>query len=251
MKRSLFISLLAAGFVTLGSGTAEAKGIRLQYSDRVGETVRYKMVMDAGASEFASGQNRTSSLRTEMVVSQQVLSAKDGVARVKTRVDSGSLDADGQPMAVSAVGQEVLADMKRSGEVVHAEDFVGLDVKNMQVVFPERELDQNDSWTVKIAPTPAMPIALNVTYTVAGTEQLAGEECVKIKASVVADKGTAPAGFALDLKSEGEMFFSPRLGRMVKNDMRSRSSMIRLAGINGSDKTITRISNHIRMEALP
>ena len=249
-RGSLLVSMVALAIVGMTPTGALAKGIRLQYSDRVGETVRYKMTMDAGASEFAGGQEHTSTLRSEMVVSQSVVAARNGLARVKTRVDSGSINADGQPMPVASVGQELLADMKPTGEIVKSQSFEGLDLKGMQVVFPDRELNPSDSWTVSIAPTPGMPVALNVTYTVAGFEKLGSEDVVKIQASVTCDKRTAPQGFALDMKSEGEMYFSPRLGRMVKNDMRSRSSLIRTAMV-GNDKMVTRISNHIRMESLP
>jgi hypothetical protein len=47
---------------------------------------------------------------------------------------------------------------------------------------------------VTIAPTPAIPVALTVTYTMAGVEKIAGEECVKIKASVVSDKAARRSG---------------------------------------------------------
>lgn len=249
-KGSLFLACVAVSMLGLTPDAASAKGIRLQYSDRVGETVRYKMVMDAGASEFAAGEAKKSTLRSEMVVSQHIISAADGITRVKTRVDSGSLNADGREVPVPVVGKELLSDMKRNGEVLNVTEFAGLDLKNMQVVFPERDLSVNDSWSMTIAPTPGMPVALNVTYTVAGVERMEGEEVVKIQAAVVSDKQAMTQGFALELKSEGEMYFSPRLGRMVKNEMRSRSSLIRTAGLN-NDKMITRISNRIRMESLP
>lgn len=249
-KGSLFISMIAAAWLGLGSGMAQAKGIRLQYSDRVGETVRYRMVMDSGASEFAGGETKKSILRSEMVVAQEVVSKENGLARVKTRVDSATLNADGEDVPVPAVGAEVTADMKATGEVVRADTFAGLDLKNMQVVFPDKEVDVNESWTVTLAPAPGMPVALHVTYTVAGIEQLGGEEVVKIRASVVSDKSLPTDGFAVEVKSEGEMYFNPRLGRMVRNEMRSRSALIRTAGLS-MDKSVTRISNRIRTETIP
>lgn len=249
-KGSLVFSVVAVSLIGLTPGASLAKGIRLQYSDRVGETVRYKMVMDAGASEFAAGEQKKSTLRSEMVVSQQVVSAANGITRVKTRVDSGSLSADGEQVPVPVVGHELMADIKRTGEVLRSDEFAGLDLKNMQVVFPDKELAVNESWTVRMAPTPGMPVGLNVTYTVAGLERLGSEEVVKISATVVSDKAVANQRFAIELKSDGEMYFSPRLGRMVKNEMRSRSAIIRTAGVS-SDKLITRISNRIRMESLP
>lgn len=243
--------MIAAAWMAMAPGMALAKGIRLQYSDKVGETVRYRMTMDSGASEFAGGETKKSTLRSEMVVAQEVVSSAGGLARVKTRVDSASLNADGEDVPVPAVGAVVTADMKRTGEVVRADQFAGLDLKNMQVVFPDKELDVNESWSVTLAPTPAMPVALNVTYTVAALEQLGGEEVVKIRAQVVSDKAQMnQAGFAVEVKSEGEMYFSPRLGRMIKNEMRSRSAIIRTAGL-ASDKAITRISNRIRTESIP
>jgi hypothetical protein len=245
-----FLASVAAAMIVFTPASALAKGILLQYSNKVGEQVKFKMVMDAGASEFSGSQTPSrTTLRSEMVVSQQVLAAKDGIARVRTRVDSGSIRADGQALPLPAVGHELLADMKPSGEIVQASDFGGLDLKSMQVVFPDKELAVNDSWAVTIAPTPAIPIALTVTYKIAGLEKLGGEECVKITASVSSDKKLLANGLALDLKSEGEMFFAHRLGRMLKNEMRSRSSLVQLAA--GSEKVITRISNHMKMESLP
>lgn len=246
---------MIAAALLMAPGMALAKGIRLQYSDKVGETVRYKMTMDSGASEFAGGETKKSTLRSEMVVAQEVVSNAGGLARVKTRVDSATLNADGENVPVPAVGAVVTADMKPTGEVVRADSFAGLDLKNMQVVFPDKEVDVNESWTVTLPPTPGMPVALNVTYTVAAMEQLGGEEVVKIRAQVVSDKAEASGslsarGFAIEVKSEGEMYFSPRLGRMLKNEMRSRSAVIRTAGL-ANDKAITRISNRIRTETIP
>lgn len=250
-KGSLVLTMVAVFGMVAGAEGALAKGIRLAYSDRVGETVRYKMVMDAGASEFAAGEQKKSTLRSEIVVSQRVMSAGNGLARVKTRVDSGSINADGQNMPVAAIGAEVTADIRPTGEVVRADEFAGLDFKNMQVVFPDKEVDVNDSWSMTMAPTPGMPVALNVTYTVAAMEELAGESVVKIRASVVSDKAALnSAGFAIEVKSEGEMYFSPRLGRMIKNEMRSRSAIIRAAS-DSPDKAITRISNRMSMVSLP
>lgn len=246
---SRFLTSVAAALIVFTPAAALAKGIRLQYSNRVGDQVKYRMVMDAGASEFAGARNRSSTvMRTEMVVSQQVVAARDGVARVRTRVDSGSIKADGQSLPMQAVGQELLADIKPTGEILQASDFNGLDLKSMQVVFPDRELAVNDSWSVTIAPTPAIPVALTVTYKLAGFERMAGEECARITASVTTDKATLANGLALELKSEGEMFFAPRLGRMLRNEMRSRSNLVQLAG---GERVITRISNHLRMESLP
>lgn len=249
-RKGFLLASVVAGVLMASPGEALAKGIRLQYSDRVGEQVKYRMVMDAGASEADGTKDRThTTLRSELVVSQEVLASKQGVSRVRTRVDSGSLKADGLALPLPALGQELVADIKRNGEILAATDFAGLDMKNMQVVFPERELAVNDSWTMTIAPSPAVPVALKITYTVAGMEMLGGEECVKIKASVVSDKAVLAAGVSLDMKSEGEMLFNPRLGRMMKNEMRSRTNLVRASG--PTDKVVTRMSNHIRMESLP
>lgn len=246
---SKFLSSVAAALIVLSPAAALAKGIRLQYSNRVGDQVKFRMVMDAGASEFSGARSRSSTvMRTEMVVSQQVLASRDGVARVRTRVDSGSIKADGQALPMQAVGQELIADIRPTGEIVEASDFSGLDLKSMQVVFPDRELAVNDTWSVSIAPSPAIPVALTVTYKLAGFERLDGEECARITASVTSDRATLASGLALELKSEGEMLFAPRLGRMMRNEMRSRSNLVQLAG---GEKLITRISNHLRMESLP
>ena len=83
-KGSRLAPVLALSLLVLPGG-ALAKGIRLQYSDRVGEQVRYKMVLDAGASEFEGANRRNSTLKSEMVVSQEVLASKQGVARVRYR----------------------------------------------------------------------------------------------------------------------------------------------------------------------
>ena len=248
------MAVAAASLAVLASQPTAllAKGLLLTYSDKIGEKIRYKMSMEGSTTAIMGLQNRTANIKAEMLVSQEVVAAKDGVATVRTQVDGGSLNSDGQIMPLVAEGLQVLASIRKNGEIVQSSDFQGIDLKSLQVVFPDRELGLHDSWTQTVPATPQVPVRLTVTYRVVESKKLGEQECVRIQYACQSDKKPTADGVSLDLKSEGELYFAYKLGRILRNEVTSRSNVIR-GGLDGSKDTrlVSRVSTHSKMEAMP
>jgi hypothetical protein len=244
LSLALFGSLLVSG--------AFAGGIQLQYSHKVGHKSHYKLTMNGGITEFAGEHSRSATLATEMTVTQEIIAAGAGIATLKTHVDTAHAHSNGQMVPLAAAGQDLVTRIRPNGDVVDAPGFEGVNLKGMQVVFPERAVSVNDSWTVTLPPANGVPIPLTVRYQVAGMKRIGNEECVKILTSIQSDRRAMVDGLAVDVKSEGEMYFAYRTGRMMKNEMRSRSNLIRTSASGAdADRSITRVSNHMSMEYIP
>jgi hypothetical protein len=247
--RSIFGVLLLGSLQVAG---AMAGGIQLQYSHKVGDKTHYKLKMEGGITEFAGKQNRSATLATEMTVTQEIVEAAAGIATLKTHVDHARAHTNGEEVPLAAAGQDLLTRIRLNGDVVDTPGFEGLSMKGMQVVFPDRALAVNDSWSVTIPPANGVPVPLTVRYQIVGMKRIGNEDCVKILSSVQSDRRTIVAGLMVDVKSEGEMYFAYRSGRMIKNEMRSRSNLIRTSASGAdADRFITRVSNHMSMEYVP
>lgn len=245
--RTLVAALLALG--SLQASPSRAEGIRLLYSSTVGDKAAYQMIMEGKTTVFVGDRTQSSSIKTEMFLTQNVAAFKDEVVTLKTKIDSGTINVNGQPSPIPMIGQEVVTDMKRNGTIVSNSGFQGLDLKSMQLVFPDKELNVNDSWTSNIPASANVPVELNVTYTVVGVEKIKDQDCVKIASKVRSGEKTTIEGLSLDVKADGNIYFAYKAGRMMKNDVRSQMNMILKRVVNNQEqRIITKMDMDMRME---
>jgi hypothetical protein len=245
--RILLAALLALG--SLHPSPSRAEGIRLLYSSTVNDKAAYQMIMEGKTTVFVGDRTQSSSIKTEMFLTQVVSAFKDEVISLKTKIDSGTINVNGQPSPIPMIGQEVLTDMKRNGTIISNSGFQGLDLKSMQLVFPDKEMNVNDSWTSSIPASSNVPVDLNVTYTVVGVEKIKDQDCVKIQSKVRSGKDTQIEGLSLDVKADGNIYFAYKAGRMMKNDVRSQMNMILKRVVNNQEqRIITKMDMDMRME---
>ena len=245
--RTLVVALLALG--SLQASPSYSQGIRLQYSNTVGDKAAYQMIMEGKTTVFVGDRTQTSAIKTEMFLTQNVAALKDEIVTLKTKIDSGTINVNGQPSPIPMIGQEVVTDMRRDGTIVSNSGFQGLDLKSMQLVFPDKELNVNDSWNSNIPASANVPVDLNVTYTVVGVEKIKDQECVKIASKVRSGKDTQIEGLTLNVQADGNIYFAYKAGRMMKNDVKSQMNMILKRVVNNQEqRIITKMEMDMRME---
>ena len=245
------VRTLVAAILALGTLQAPvfAEGLRLQYSSNPGDKAAYQMLMEGKTTVFISDRQQTSSIKTEMFLTQLVSAFKDGIITLKTKIDSGTINVNGQPSPIPMIGQEVVTDMKRDGTIVANSGFQGLDLKSMQLVFPDKELNVNDSWNSDIPASQNVPVELKVTYTVVGVEKIKDQDCVKIASKVRSGPGTTIEGLTLNVQADGNIYFAYKAGRMMKNDVKSQMNMILKRVVNNQEqRIITKMEMDMRME---
>jgi hypothetical protein len=207
------------------------------------------MVMEGRTTVYVGDRTQTSNIKTEMILTQTVTSFKDGVIGLKTKIDSGMINVNGQPSPIPNIGQEIATEMRPSGEIVNTQPFGGLDLKQMQLVFPRDPQNVGSKWTSVIPPSTQVPVSLHVTYEVVGTERIKDFECVKIKSAVRSGKESQIEGLSLNVKADGNIYFAYRAGKMVKNDVKSQMDMILKRVINNQEqRIITKMEMDMRME---
>jgi hypothetical protein len=245
--RILVAALLALG--TIQASPSWAEGIKLQYSSTPGDKAAYQMLIEGKTTVFVGDRTQTSSIKTEMFLTQNVGAFNNGIITLKTKIDSGTINVNGQPSPIPMIGQEVVTDMKRDGTIVANSGFQGLDLKSMQLVFPDKELNVNDSWTSDIPATDNVPVDLKVTYTVVGVEKIKDQDCVKIQSKVRSGTTTKIEGLTLNVQADGNIYFAYKAGRMMKNDVKSQMNMILKRVVNNQEqRIITKMEMDMRME---
>jgi|GEM_PF-689907 len=247
--RTFIAAILAPMFFFANSNGARAEGIRLLYGCNAKDKATYQMVMEGSTTVFVGDRTQKSTIKTEMSLTQSVTDFKNDIVSLKTKIESGSINVNGQPSPIPMIGQEVVTDMKRNGSIVNTSGFQGLDLKSMQLVFPDKELNINDSWTSNLSATAQVPVPLNVTYKVIGVEKIKDQECVKISSSVRSGKQTSIEGLSLDVKADGHIYFAYKVGRMMRNDVKSQMNMILKRFVNNTEqRIITKMDMDMRME---
>lgn len=242
-----FVVAIALGLIVASPGAAQ--GIRLEYTKTQGDKATYQMIMDGSTTVYVGDRTQKSSLKTEMFLTQFVSAVKDGVVSLNTKIDSGSINVNGQVSPIPMIGQEVTTDMKPNGEIINTQGFSGIDFKSMQLVFPDRELQINDTWESNLKETSQVPVPLNVTYKVIGLEKIKDQDCVKIASTVRSGKKSAIEGLSLDVKADGNIYFAYKTGKMMKNEVKSQMNMILKRVVNNEEqRIITKMEMDMRME---
>ncbi len=251
MKRNFLTSVLVVAAIL---GTVEAApvaaGVKLQYNLKPGEKDVYRVITEAKTAVFVGDREQHTSMQTEMIFTQRVIDvSKDGVITLLTSIDSGSITLNRKRSPLPNIGQKVVVDMKRDGEITGNSQYQLINLKNFQLVFPERELSIGDSWVNRIEPSVQVPVPLEVEYKILNFEKVKGYDCVKIASKVRSKGETTITGLGLNVKADGIIYFAYKEGKLIKNEVKSSLRMILKRVINNKpEQIITKISFNLRME---
>lgn len=238
----LALSLLAASPLLAG--------VRLEYGSQVGDSSTYRLVMDGQTTVFVSERTQKTTIRTEMSLSQEVTGYKDGIVSLESKIDSGSINVNGQQSALPSIGQVIVTRLKKNGEILSASGFgPNMNLNSMQLVFPDRELDVGDSWKSTIDPTAQVPVPLHVEYKVLGFEKIRDYDCIKIASSVRSGAKGTVEGLDLKVQADGNIYYAYKVGKMIKNDVTSVMNMVLKRIVdNKPQRIITKMNMDMRME---
>jgi hypothetical protein len=241
---------LAVAVLATAGLQAQTKGVKLEYGSKVGDTSTYHLTMDGNTSVFVGDRNQKTAIRTEMYLTQKVDAFKEGVIDLMTKIDSGSVNVNGTTSLLPNVGQQVKTSLKKNGEIVSTSGFgPSINLNQMQLVFPDKELEVGSSWTSVMEPSPAVPVTLNVEYKVLGFEKIRDFDCIKMASSVRSGAKTTVEGLQLKVQADGSIYYAYKEGKMVKNDVKSTMEMILKRVIDNQPQSIiTRMAMDMQME---
>jgi len=224
-------------------------GVKLRYSTTKGDTSTYQVVMDGQTSVFISERSNKTSMKTEMFLTQKVVDYNDGLVTLLTSIDSGSININGQQTPLPNIGQKVTSEMKTNGDIVSTSGFNQIDTRNMQLVFPDEDVQIGTTWQNTVEPNLQVPVPLDVTYKVLSFEKIKNFDCVKIASTVRSGSKSTIEGLSLDVKADGFIYFAFKEGKMIRNEVKSTMRMILKRVINNQPQSIiTKMQMDMTME---
>ncbi len=249
MMRSACL-LMAVLFLSTSGLQAQARGVKLQYGSKVGDQSVYHLTMDGNTTVHVNDRTQKTSIRTEMYLTQKVTAFVEGVIDLSTRIDSGSINVNGTTSVLPNVGQTVKTSLRKNGEIVSSSGFgPNINLNQMQLVFPDEELQVGSSWKSSMKPSPAVPVQLNVEYKVLGFEKIRDFDCIKLASSVRSGEKTEIEGLDLKVQADGTIYYAYQEGKMVRNDVKSSMTMVLKRVIdNQPQRIITRMGMDMQME---
>lgn len=240
---------LAVATLVLAVANPALCGVKLRYSTTQGDSSTYQVVMDGTTSVFVSEKSQKTNLRTEMFLTQKVVDYAKGMVTLLTSIDSGSININGQQSPLPNIGQKVTSEMKENGEIVSSSGFNQIDTRNMQLVFPDEEVNIGSTWSSTVEPNLQVPVPLSVTYKVLAFEKIKNFDCVKVASTVRSGEKSTIEGLALDVKADGFIYFAFKEGKMIRNEVKSSMRMILKRVINNEPQSIiTKMTMDMTME---
>ncbi len=240
--------LLALALVLPGSSEA---GVKLRYKGKPGDKASYQMIMEGHTTVFVADRRQKTDLTTEIFLTQNVDEATEsGVLGITTVIDSGRINVNGTTSVIPNVGQKVRTEMHPDGKIVNTQGLNNnLNLSQMQLVFPDKELEVGSSWSNEIPPSLQVPISLNVTYKIVGFETIKGKNCIKVVSEVRSGKEASIEGLSLEVSADGVIYFAYDEGMMVKNEVKSAMKMVLKRVVNNKPESIiTRMNMDMKME---
>lgn len=250
MKRvSLFLCVLFLCGVAVSSFAADK--VLLQYNNKPGTTVKYKLHLQGTTTVAATGgEAMKTDLETDVALDLKVTGVdKNGNIEMASTITEGTITVNKVPTPLPAIGQVNRIKMTKSGEVLESE---GMGQQNnlaeMQVKFPEKPIGIGETWDAEIKPNPQMPIALKVKYTLIGFEAVDGKECAILQTNIVSDAGET-GSLNFNVKADGKIWFSHKDGIIIKNEVTTTMNMIMENDIGGGkkNKIETRMNLNLKM----
>lgn len=226
-------------------------GVRLSYGDPQGRCDgSYQMIMAGGTTVLSEARTQTSTIHTELLLSQRCTQATTGYLQLETKIDAGTISVNGAPSPVQMIGHVVKTKISRDGTILANDGYQGFDVKSMQLVLPNIPVREGYTWTVAVPASDAVPIALEVQYCIDRIISLVGEKRVRISTSVES-VGQPNSPFAkLSVRAKGEIWFSVERGLMLSNDVDSQmEGTLQREPREGAQITSTRMTmgTHMRL----
>lgn len=117
--------------------------VTLEYKMTPGELLRYKSTVSSQQTIVEEGQApEVMESVLELVMDQKVLELKNGIAKVEVTITDGSIRRGTEELPLDTVGQKLLMDMKRNGDVIKT----SVNFPFSQPAFPEKPLLPGNSW---------------------------------------------------------------------------------------------------------
>jgi hypothetical protein len=245
------VGFVAASFLL--SVVMAGEKYTLRYSMKKGEVYRYADVADTKSTQEMMGQEMKSTSLARMtsrcvvedvtgdgtqvlVLSYDSMTVATKSPRVDTTMVMTGLIGKRSRMRLSATGTTTgretidsveIQGMRRGGAFREAQRFHG---------FPDTAVSVGSSWQTKVVDTTnvmgqKMQTTIAATYTLNGTEQIGGAECLRIGykgESGVEGKG-ANMGMEMYIEGKGALagsfLFDPRRGIVVSEDMKTDMEM--------------------------
>mgnify|MGYP003573112538 FL=1 len=231
--------------------SAAHAGVKLRYKSQVGDKSAYQMVMEGETTVFVAERRQKTNLTTEIFLTQEVLEVADsGVINVATQIDSGRINVNQVSSVIPNVGQRVVTQMHPNGQIINTEGLQGnLNLNQMQLVFPDEELEVGSTWSKELPPSLQVPVGLDVKYKIVGFERVKGKRCIKVLSEVRSGETSTVEGLSLDVRADGIIYFAYDEGMMVKNEVKSSMKMILKRVVNNkSESIITKMNMDMKME---
>jgi len=244
-------ALALVSFLALVQAGSALAGVQLRYTSQAGNKASYQMVMEGTTTVFVADRRQKTDLTTEIFLTQETSEVSDaGVIGLVTTIDSGRINVNGVSSVIPNVGQRVRTEMQPNGEILNTQGLnANLNLSQMQLVFPDRELEIGSTWSNTIPPSLQVPVGLDVTYKIVGFEKIKGKDCIKILSEVRSGDSSTIEGLSLDVKADGTIYFAFEEGMMVKNEVKSSMNMILKRVVNDKQqRIITKMSMDMKME---
>jgi hypothetical protein len=238
------------GLGLLGAASAHA-GVVLRYKASPGDKASYQMVMEGSTTVFVGDRRQKTDLTTEIFLKQEVDEVADtGVIGLTTIIESGRINVNSVSSVIPNVGQRVKTEMHPNGAIINTVGMnQNLNLSQMQLIFPEKEVEVGSSWSNEIAPSLQVPVPLSVTYKIVGFETIKDFKCIKIVSEVRSGEKSKIEGLKLDVQADGVIYFAYEKGMMVKNEVKSSMNMILKRVVNNkAESIITKMKMDMKME---
>lgn len=229
----------ALALLLLGTATGAATaGSLLRFKGAAGDAAVYQMKLGGSTTVFYGQRKSASQMSSEAFMTQRVDAvADDGTLELVMTVDSGRATVDGREQALPVTGRQTRSALRPDGETRSRGEAApaGLDVAQLQLVFPEQPVEVGTSWSKRAPPSEAVPVALETTYRVVGFEQVGELPCVRIVSEVRSVGPPARPDFEVAMQADGVILFAHERGFMVDNQVHAQMTMAFLRSAPGAE----------------
>lgn len=196
----------------------------LRYRFVPGEEARFRLKIVSRTAVQIGERDTETKLTSVLNMTQRTLAlAKDGVARVLTRVDSGRVK-QGEEGAISQMmpPRESTMRVDSRGRIIEGEQG-STQLAPLRMVFPEKKVSLGESWTSSLPPSKDVPVPVQVRYTLVKMAKVHDLSCVEIGVRIQSANASRDSDAPLDLSFQagGVLYFSLEKGMVVRGELES------------------------------
>jgi len=249
MKHHRSISLVLAALVLLCTfASLQAKEpVTLKYRYTLGETLVYRVVMRGTTTTISGDITEKAHIETILDLTQKVKDVStDGTVTLECSIKSGKSSINDEEFTPLNAGETFSVIMSSRGEILDTQGVVGgVNLDQMQIMFPEYPVNIGDSWRRKLKVTTGYPIDLLITYKVADIKSGNDLSVVKLRSIVqgIPQASPKPGVLLRKLRAEGSIMFDNRRGKITNNTVASALEMYVRDEVDGvTRETVTRMN---------